>query len=991
MNTNRIFDLMRRYITIICFIASGYAYASQNHGLSFKENKNQWPQKVGFAADLPAGQVFIEKQGLTWSLFNYSDIQKNHDKRLSKVKEGAVESEDIIHGHVFKVEFENAQLANCIPSKIQPEYYNYFLGNNPANWASNVKAYEEVYYKDIYKNIDVKFYSNNEKFKYDFVIKPGGDINQIKLNYHYTNGIDLRDNKLVIHTSIGDLLENIPEAYQIINGKKIKIECRYVLLGRTQVSFEVGQNYNSNYELIIDPVVVVASYSGTESVSFGLGVAPDKVGNMYLYSINITKNYPIAVGAIQPISGRIYDCTLSKFNSTGTTKRFSTYIGGNQDERIINCQVQNNEVAIFGTTRSDTFPIINTGFQTKIGGNFDYFVVKLDTSGKTLIGSTYLGGTKAEGSSNIAGYTAFLQSGSAIGEMIMDEWNNCYIIGCTYSHDFPSTPGSYRVNSDSNGLTDITITKFNAKLTAPFWSTYFGGSFANYPVGIRISKSGALYCAGTTSSRNFPTTPGVVFTNSVSTLDMVMFSLDTLGGYPIVSSYMGAKSTESIRFDLDHNDDVYLIGGSIIAAPQSITTTPGAYNVNTGSFVFYKVNSNLSQINAIAKFGYTNASNNTSFNKIEIDAMNIDSCGYIYFGGFGYSGLPVTPNALKLVGNPRGNIYFGIFSPNFTSLKYGSYYGATEPVNRNVPEDHDDGGLNYFDDRGYFYHANCIGNNFPITSNAYSSYNVKDSAWGGTKNSDAFIKIDLQTFVNVKTSLGNQIKSCSPITTTFVAASNLGSVTIIPGDGSPAVNTNSLIRSYNAYGTYTAFIIAGSDSTTCNVIDSVKILIKYGPKPTRSLEDNSINCNGNTLLLDAGNSGSNYIWNTGETTQQIKPQQSGLYSVFIDNDFCTSTFSTQVIVGEEHSFSLPNAFTPNGDLENDSFCLKGWSFCNEEFKVMIFSRWGEKVFESTDPNFCWDGRYKGQVLSADVYVYHIKATYKGNELVNKKGNITLIR
>jgi gliding motility-associated-like protein len=973
--------MRRSYLLLFLFVAV-FSWASDAPKFVFQQNKNQWPQKVNFAADLGAGQVFIEKTGLTYVVYNSSDLEKQHAKKFEKED---LSKNDILHAHVYKVEFVNAKLTDQKASKQQPEYYNYFLGNDPSHWASNVKAFEKIYYSNIYKNIDAKFYGNNGQFKYDLIVKPGGKISDIKLDYQFTKSVSLVNNKLLVQTSVGEIIEHIPEAYQIIKGKKVKVNCHFVLSEKNYVAFETFGEYDPNYDLIIDPVVVVSSYSGTQSITFGLGVVPDEKGNMFLYGMNITRGYPTTAGAIQMTSGGgQFDSVLSKFNFLGTSKRFSTYIGGNKEDKIINCFVQNGEVAIFGSTRSDSFPILDSGFQKIFGGNIDYFLIKLDTSGKNLIGSTYLGGNKAEAGSSIGLSSAYFNVNDNRGEMIMDQWNNCYVIGSTYSWNFPTSPGAYRELSDSNGASDISITKLNHDLSAIIWSTYYGGSFANYPVGLRISKSGKLFCGGGTNSRNFPTTPGVVHTTSVSTQDMVTFILDTLSGYPIASTYIGAPYTEALRFDIDRNENVYM-AGACLATPITISVTPGTYNLNTGRIVFYKIDPGLSTVNAVARFGY----NNTNNTPIEIDAMNVDSCGYVYFGGFGHPGLPVTADALKPACDPKGNLYLGVFNPGFTSLKTGTYYGSDNPKYM----DHDDGGLSYFDDRGYFYHAICVERYFPTTPGCYSTWNVQDSVGGPTNyyaESDAFVKIDLQTFVNANLSLGGQTKSCAPINQTFFASPNYGTVTIDPGDGSGAVNTNSLVHLYNTYGTYTAMVIAGTDPASCNQIDSVQIIIKYGPTSTANLEDITQNCGGEELILDAGNPGAKFVWNTGDSTQIIHPG-NGKYWVTVDNGFCVIKDSTVVVVNPGHDLSMPNAFTPNGDNTNEQFCLQGWDFCLLQFHIDIFSRWGERVFGSDDPNFCWDGKYKGQLLSSDVYIYNITANFKGDKLEKRKGNITLIR
>lgn len=953
--------------------------------VQYKENKGQWPSHVLFCSEFSNGRVFLEKNGFTWQLYNEKVLASDHLNLRSQLFSERKGDPNAFLSHVFRTELIDADFKSPVKSLKQPGYENYFLGNNPAHWASGVNAYGKLYFHSVYPNIDMEFNGSGGHLKYDIIVKPGGDLNKVVFHYKYTNGIELTNGNLLIKTAAGDVLESIPEAYQLVNNRKVKVKCAYKLKDDNKAIIEVLSNWDSTRDLIIDPVVVVSSFSGTETVSFGLGLAPDSKGNMYLSSMSLTKDYPVTFGVIQSAyAGGPYDNVVSKFNASGTAKLFSTYIGGNKDEIIINCFVQGNELAVFGATNSDTFPVIKNGFQTKIGGKSDYFLIKLDTSGKNLIASTYIGGQRSEAFSGLGSQTWYYPQNNNFGEMIMDKWNNCYIIGSSISFDYPTTQGSYRQYSDSNGFSDLVITKVKSDLTQLHWSTFYGGNHNNSPFGIRLSRSGLVYGAATTSSKNFPTTPGVVHSSSVATMDMAAFALDTLNGFPVHSSYIGARNTEGVRFDMDQQDQLYLIGNSL--SPHLTTVTPGAYNVNTGSVFFYKISPAISQINTIARFGYPN----TLQNIIEIDAFNIDSCGYIYFGGFGLPGLPVTPDAFKSIGNASGSLYLGVFNPNFTSLKFGTYYG---PNNASF-NDHDDGGLNYFDDRGYFYHALCVDKSWPVTPGAYSGHAIKDSLKSGSvylKNSDAFIKIDLQTFVNANSSLGGVLKSCSPITATFATNPNLGSVTIIPGDGSPAVNTNTLVHSYNAFGTYTALVVAGADSSTCNIIDSIKILVKYGPQPVRSLKDKSISCNGNVLLLDAGNNGASYLWNTGETSQTIKPNATGTYWVKIENDFCDITDSTYATVEDSQSFTLPNAFTPNGDGQNDMFCLKGWKHCNESFSVIIFNRWGEKVFESENPDFCWDGMLRGKPLSSDVYAYHISASYQGETVIQKKGNITLIR
>lgn len=89
-------------------------------------------------------------------------------------------------------------------------------------------------------------------------------------------------------------------------------------------------------------------------------------------------------------------------------------------------------------------------------------------------------------------------------------------------------------------------------------------------------------------------------------------------------------------------------------------------------------------------------------------------------------------------------------------------------------------------------------------------------------------------------------------------------------------------------------------------------------------------------------------------------------------------------------YSVPNAFTPNGDGINDMFCLQGWN-CTTDFNMSVFNRWGEKMFESSDHAFCWPGTYNGKVLEPDVYVFIIWAKRNDQSWIDLKGNLMLIR
>ncbi len=119
------------------------------------------------------------------------------------------------------------------------------------------------------------------------------------------------------------------------------------------------------------------------------------------------------------------------------------------------------------------------------------------------------------------------------------------------------------------------------------------------------------------------------------------------------------------------------------------------------------------------------------------------------------------------------------------------------------------------------------------------------------------------------------------------------------------------------------------------------------------------------------------------TTYCVRGLANGCYS--------TKCVKVDVVCHNNNDFSVPSAFTPNADGLNDELCLKGWDRCNSEFQIRVFNRWGEQVFTSADPEFCWDGTYNGAALDADVYAYFIKARFFGEAEFVKSGNITVLK
>ena len=192
-----------------------------------------------------------------------------------------------------------------------------------------------------------------------------------------------------------------------------------------------------------------------------------------------------------------------------------------------------------------------------------------------------------------------------------------------------------------------------------------------------------------------------------------------------------------------------------------------------------------------------------------------------------------------------------------------------------------------------------------------------------------------------------------------------------------------LYDEYNLQGTETL-----NGSSSCDSIVSVNVQIKE-PPTVNAYNQNPVICRGEQALLYATGATS-YNWE-GESSDTIIKQPSTTTTYFVtgyDANGCSNSSEATVVVEYCSDLYIPNAFSPNGDGQNDYFRLHGDI---REMELMIFNRWGEKVFESNDQSNYWDGTFNGHSLSSGVFVYVARLDLYQDEITTKKGNITLIK
>ncbi|HEX7297088.1 MAG TPA: SBBP repeat-containing protein, partial [Pyrinomonadaceae bacterium] len=426
-----------------------------------------------------------------------------------------------------------------------PGTTNYYIGDDPKKWRTNVPSFSRVRYKELYDGIDMVNYSSANELEYDFVVNPGGHPDVIEMKFRGIDDVSVdRDGDLVFKTAVGVLRHSKPYVYQNVNGIRKEIPSRFTLRANG-VGFEIG-NYDRSRVLTIDPALTYSTFLGGTGMDTGASIAVDSSGNAYLTGATASVDFP-QVNATRTRAGDA-DCFLSKLNPAGTALIFSTYFGGQVADRANGVALDSaGNAYVTGATSSSDFPVAGTPYQASLRGHTDAFFSKFSASG-TLLYSSFLGGDSQA-------------SGETGNSIAVDSLGQMYIAGTTDSSNFPLQSAT---QSTIGGSWDAFVTKLNAAGTTLIYSTYLGGNNTDQASSLAIDASGNAYVTGTTGSSTFPTTAGVVKTTNSSGTDDAFVTKFSGSGSRIYSTYFGGNpaSDSAGGIAVDSVGNVYLVGST---------------------------------------------------------------------------------------------------------------------------------------------------------------------------------------------------------------------------------------------------------------------------------------------------------------------------------------------------------------------------------------------------------------------------------------------
>lgn len=651
--------------------------------LSFEANQGQSHPSSRFLARGAGYELSLTSTGAVLSLHKNS-VAGNDNRPARQLRSSATTrlsaTDALIKMRVLGMRADTRVSGEeLLPGKV-----NYLLGNDPRAWRTNVATYGKVRYQNVYQGIDLVYYGSQRQLEYDFRLAPGADPGAIRLGFEGVKQvtIDAMTGDLVLRLSGGEeIRQRKPVLYQEVEGRRRSVAGRFVLHGRNKVGFEVGP-YDRALPLVIDPVLVYATYFGGDGSEWTTGIAVDAAGSVYVSGSFVTSpGFPLTPNAFQKTqnsangNGEVF---ITKFSPDGTSIDYSTLLGGNSTDASTGLALDAaGNAYVVGWTDSTDFPVRNA-FQSTLRGFPNAFVTKLNSTGSDLLFSTFFGGT-----SNFDFGT----------DIAVDALGNAYITGDTASTNFPVTPGAYRttlhlelgagdtdgflakLNTNASGAAslvystfcdihasysnsldidgagnayvtgDARVQKFNATGSALIYSFTIPDAAANIITGlhttdIAVDTSGNAYLTGFTNS------PGLMIVNGFqpayggSSYDGFLVKLNPSGTSLLFSTYLGGGRLDTANaVAVDASGHAYVVGDT---ASSDFPTRDAFQNLKIGGSILHGTDIFIAKIDTTsagaASLVFSSYYGATNFDE-GAAGVAVDAEGNVYVTGFPFTGI----------------------------------------------------------------------------------------------------------------------------------------------------------------------------------------------------------------------------------------------------------------------------------------------------------------------------------------------------------------
>jgi Bacterial Ig-like domain (group 3)/Abnormal spindle-like microcephaly-assoc'd, ASPM-SPD-2-Hydin/Beta-propeller repeat len=552
--------------------------------LEFETNQGQAPSRYSFVAHGPAYALGLSASEMALTL------HRPVDRNSSKQDPNSLKAIPSANLDLRLLGANGASAALGLDP--QPGRSNYFIGNDPSKWQTNVPQFGRVKFAQVYPGIDLIFHGNDQQLEYDFNVAAGADPDRIRVATEGTQSVTIgADGAAILHTKLGDVELKRPVAYQEHAGVRQPVESGFRLVNGS-LAFRVGA-YDHSRALTIDPVLDYAVSLGGSNGNWSWSVELDAAGNTYVSGTTCSADFPTTAGPFQqPPSAtsliapnNCYAGFVTKMDPTGSTLLYSDFFGGtNGSSGASNLEVDNSgNVYLTGATSATDFPTVSnigpsgptdcplakSGHLCLVG-----FVLKLNSAGSQLLFSSLLGGNQTTG-----GYQVQLNPVSG----------DLDIVGDTDSSNFLPAPTTLET-SYAGGICANSTPCFSGFLLgldpttgALRYGTYIGGAQNDWVSGLAFDSNGNIYVSGSTqpplSSALGTVTQTYAPSGGATAAGAEMFIAKfNLSGTALTPGYLtiiqGDADSGTGQIALDSSNNLYFTGGT---ASQHLPVTSGAY------------------------------------------------------------------------------------------------------------------------------------------------------------------------------------------------------------------------------------------------------------------------------------------------------------------------------------------------------------------------------------------------------------------------------
>jgi len=558
------------------------------------------------------------------------------------------------YGFIYRMVFVGSNPVVPIGRDMDAGLSHFFFGNDETDHLTDIRSYREVIYHDLYDHIDLRYRINAGHLKYDLIIRPGGDPNDVQFLYDGVQGLELdpASGDLIVLSSANTVKEEAPFSYQETTEDIVKVVSSYSLRGDRLVGFDVSE-YDPSLPLIIDPEIFFGTYCGSTDYDPPGDFYVDGKGNIFICGGTRSPSFPNTTGAYDTTHNGMGDVFVAKMGPDAKKLIWCTFVGtSNWDSANAMVVDPDGSVYVTGITSNSSFPTTAGAFCSTVNSYDDTFYLKLDRNGSKILFSTLFGG----------------EGRDLPFDMVLDDQGCAYISGRTGSKDFPITSDALK---STIGGSDFYLIKINANASKVLYSTFIGGDNGDNSRMMNLIGS-RLYIIGDTSSPLFPTTSGSFDTSFNGKTDGFLMVFDTKNLTINYSTFLGGKLWE-IAYGLDIDDDgfVYITGRTDSTDfPVTATAFDTSHNGNYDVFVL-KFDIQNSSLVYSTYIGGSQSDVNS--------AIQLDDSNNVYIGGSTTSvDFPVTSNAMdgRLAGSDRDGILLKL-DHNGSNLIYSTYLGGT--------------------------------------------------------------------------------------------------------------------------------------------------------------------------------------------------------------------------------------------------------------------------------------------------------------------------